>query len=66
MKKQAGTIICSPSDPIRYLASPFASWLDRCHLDDGGFAGFADFLILDSTGRVHCGIAGGISSGRNG
>lgn len=122
MNKQAGIIIYSPSDLIRYLASPFASWLDRCHLenpngvvpdeesgdqkllaetgdqheasvlsefkavtpglveiakidpavargrtlsaiqarvsivfqaalDDGLFAGFADFLILDSSGR---------------
>src|SRR6058998_882382 len=34
MKKQSGTIIYSPSDLIRYLASPFASWLDRYYLEN--------------------------------
>ncbi len=34
MKKEAGVVIYSPSDLIRYLASPFASWLDRCYLED--------------------------------
>jgi uncharacterized protein len=34
MKKESDRIIYSPSDLIRYLASPFASWLDRCHLED--------------------------------
>ena len=34
MKKQSGIIIYSPSDLIRYLASPFASWLDRYHLEN--------------------------------
>ena len=33
MKKESGQIIYSPSDLIRYLASPFASWLDRYHLE---------------------------------
>ena len=36
MKKDSGTIIYSPSDLIRYLASPFASWLDRYHLENPG------------------------------
>src|SRR5437870_11212408 len=36
MKKQAGIVIYSPSDLIRYLASPFASWLDRYHLENPG------------------------------
>jgi predicted RecB family nuclease len=36
MYKQCGTIIYSPSDLIRYLASPFASWLDRYHLENPG------------------------------
>src|SRR5205814_9687947 len=36
MKKESGTIIYSPSDLIRYLASPFASWLDRYHLENPG------------------------------
>ena len=34
MKKQSGIIIYSPTDLIRYLASPFASWLDRYHLEN--------------------------------
>src|SRR5207244_13238789 len=36
MKKGASTIIYSPSDLIRYLASPFASWLDRYYLENPG------------------------------
>ncbi len=36
MKKQSGSIIYSPTDLIRYLASPFASWLDRYHLENPG------------------------------
>src|SRR5438132_5660821 len=36
MKKYSGTIIYSPSDLIRYLASPFASWLDRYYLENLG------------------------------
>ena len=33
MKKQAGNLIYSPSDLVRYLASPFASWMDRYYLE---------------------------------
>jgi predicted RecB family nuclease len=36
MKKESDSIIYSPSDLIRYLASPFASWLDRYHLENPG------------------------------
>lgn len=36
MKKESGTTIYSPSDLIRYLASPFASWLDRYNLENPG------------------------------
>ena len=36
MRKDNGTIIYSPSDLIRYLASSFASWLDRYHLEGLG------------------------------
>src|SRR4029453_465384 len=36
MRKENGTVIYSPSDLIRYLASPFASWLDRYELENGG------------------------------
>src|ERR1700680_947887 len=34
MKKESGTVIYSPTDLIRYVASPFASWLDRHYLED--------------------------------
>src|SRR6266513_3065671 len=36
MKKGSGTIIYSPSDLIRYLASPFAPRLDRYNLENPG------------------------------
>ena len=36
MKKHAGQLIYSPSDLIRYLASPFASWTDRYYLENPG------------------------------
>jgi predicted RecB family nuclease len=36
MKKEFGKIIYSPSDLIRYLSSPFASWLDRYYLEYPG------------------------------
>jgi uncharacterized protein len=32
----AGSIIYSPSDLIRYMASPFSSWMDRYHLEHPG------------------------------
>jgi predicted RecB family nuclease len=34
MRKESGSIIYSPSDLIRYLSSPFASWLDRYYLEN--------------------------------
>lgn len=34
MRKSAGTIIFSPSDVITYVASPFASWMDRYYLEN--------------------------------
>lgn len=36
MKKISGKIIYSPSDLIRYLASPYSSWMDRYHLENPG------------------------------
>ena len=36
MKKESDSIIYSPTDLIRYLASPFASWLDRYYLENPG------------------------------
>lgn len=34
MKKQSGQLLYSPSDLVRYLASPFASWMDRYRLEN--------------------------------
>ena len=35
MKKQrSGEVIYAPSDLVRYVASPFASWMDRYHLEN--------------------------------
>ncbi len=36
MKTLRGSIIYSPSDLIRFLASPFASWLDRYRFENPG------------------------------
>jgi len=33
MKKRDGQLQYSPSDLVRYLASPFASWMDRYYLE---------------------------------
>jgi uncharacterized protein len=32
-KGRTGQLLYSPSDLVRYLASPFASWMDRYHLE---------------------------------
>src|ERR1051325_598215 len=36
MKKDRQKLIYSPSDLIRYLASPFVSWMDRYYLENPG------------------------------
>jgi uncharacterized protein len=37
MKKDlSGRLVFSPSDLVRYLASPFASWMDRMYLENPG------------------------------
>ncbi len=33
MQKRGGQLICSPSDLIRFLDSPYASWMERLHLE---------------------------------
>ena len=35
-KDSSGQLHYSPSDLVRYLASPFASWMDRYHLENPG------------------------------
>lgn len=36
MKYEKGRLIFSPSDLVRYLASPFSSWMDRYRLENPG------------------------------
>ncbi len=36
MKQQLGQLVFSPSDLVRYLASPFASWMDRFYMENPG------------------------------
>src|SRR2546429_3833113 len=36
MKKRSGQLLYSPSDLVRYVASPFASWMDRHYLEKPG------------------------------
>src|SRR5690606_13083156 len=36
LKNPDGELVFSPSDLIRYLSSPFASWMDRYHLECPG------------------------------
>src|SRR5580704_4840911 len=36
MKKHSEQLIYSPSDLVRYVASPFASWMDRYYLENPG------------------------------
>ena len=36
LKNDAGELVFSPSDLIRFLSSPFASWMDRYHLECPG------------------------------
>ena len=36
MKKNAGQLVYSPSDLIRYMESPYSTWMDRYHLEFPG------------------------------
>lgn len=36
MKEICGALIYSPTDLVRYLESPFSSWMDRYHLEHPG------------------------------
>ena len=57
MKKQSGKVIYSPSDLVRYFTSPFASWMDRCHLEHPGRftpdAETDDQRLIAETGNQH-------------
>ncbi len=58
MKKTAeGQLVYSPSDLVRYLASPFASWMDRYYLENPGAATpdevSEDQRLIAETGHQH-------------
>jgi uncharacterized protein len=50
-------LIYSPSDLVRYLESPFASWMDRHHLENPGQltpdAQSEDMKLIAESGNVH-------------
>jgi hypothetical protein len=54
MKKLCGQVIYSPSDLIRYFASPFASWMDRFFLQnpDGVPGACAGRALLARLSRI--------------
>lgn len=57
LKNPAGEVVYSPSDLIRYLSSPFASWMDRYHLENPGElrpdAVSADQRLIQDAGNAH-------------
>ena len=58
MKKQrSGELLYSPSDLVRYVASPFASWMDRYHLENPGAITpdeeTEDATLIAQTGEEH-------------
>lgn len=58
MKKTAeGQLVYSPSDLVRYLASPFASWMDRYYLENPGAIApdeaKEDQRLIAETGQAH-------------
>ncbi|WP_426292680.1 TM0106 family RecB-like putative nuclease [Dyadobacter endophyticus] len=57
MRKFQGEMIYSPSDLIRYLASPFASWMDRYYLEHPDLvkpdAETEDQVLIARTGDEH-------------
>ncbi len=56
-KTSSGKLGYSPSDLVRYLASPFASWMDRYHLENPGAVtpdeATENETLLAQTGDAH-------------
>lgn len=56
-KNSSGELMHSPSDLVRYLASPFASWMDRYCLENPGAVtpdeATADEKLIAQTGEEH-------------
>ena len=57
MKRGSNGLIFSASDLIRYLSSPFASWMDRYHLENPGALKpdeeSEDLKLIAATGVKH-------------
>jgi hypothetical protein len=57
MQKRCGAFVYSPSDLIRYFASPFASWMDRHYLENpDGFSPVEETenqKLVAQTGEQH-------------
>lgn len=57
MKKDSGQLTFSPSDLINYVASPFASWMDRFRLENPDAAipdaATEDQRLIAETGNEH-------------
>ncbi|MCX6879137.1 MAG: hypothetical protein NTW21_35825 [Verrucomicrobia bacterium] len=62
MKKHSGQLGFSPSDLIRFLASPFASWMDRYHLENPEAAS-PDEESEDPDRFLQMALAGGPATG---
>jgi uncharacterized protein len=56
-KNSAGQLVFSPTDLIRYLASPFASWMERYNLENPGVVQpdkeTEDEILIAQTGDEH-------------
>lgn len=56
-KRSDGQMVYSPSDLVRYLASPFASWMDRYYLENSGAVtpdeATEDERLIAETGEEH-------------
>lgn len=57
MKKHSGQLMYSPSDLVRYLKSPFASWMERYYLENPGAVipdeETEDERLIAQTGNQH-------------
>ncbi|MCS6286387.1 MAG: TM0106 family RecB-like putative nuclease [Nitrospira sp.] len=57
MKRTSGQLLYSPSDLVRYLASPFSSWMDRYCLENPGAVtpdeATEDEQLIAQTGEEH-------------
>ncbi len=56
-KDRTGQLLYSPSDLVRYLSSPFASWMDRNNLEHPGLVTpdetSAEEKLIAETGQAH-------------